>query len=156
MKNKALKIINIILLIFNLLITFIRTIGIRGYMAAITRDFSYLDDIITSNEEKNSLIQNFMPKISGYINLMLIVLGLLIIFTLIFNFRNNKSRNIKNFLIPYILIIFYGIFDIINIYVSGSIDYMSFLISIIYILSGIIPLLISLYIQNNKIKTNHK
>lgn len=147
MKKRIIKIFSIISVILSILVTLIRFFAIQGYIAAITRNFSYLDKLSISENEKNLIMQNSMP-INGFLNLVLLALGLLIIITLIINNKNYNNRS--KFIIPYILMISYGVIEIINILITTPVDYTSILGGGLFIFLGSIPILIILWLQNKE------
>lgn len=149
--KKTVKILSVISLILNILITLIRFIGVQGYMAAITRDFSYLDKLSVGENQRSMIMEKNMP-INGYLNLTLLALGLIIIITLIINFKNHKNGN--KIFIPYISMICYGIIEIINILVKTPVEYESILGGALFIFLGLIPALCILYSQDSQEKSS--
>lgn len=149
--KKIVKILSVISLILNILITLIKFIGIQGYIAAITRDFSYLDKLSVGESQKSLIMQKCMP-INGYLNLALLALGLIIIITLILNFKNHKYDN--KIFTPYILMICYGVIEIVNILIITPVDYDSIWGGLLFIFLGLISALSILYLHNLDKKNN--
>lgn len=141
------KIGNIFLLTIMGLVTLVRFIGIQGYFAAITGDFSYLNSLNLNINEQRQLIDNFMPAISGYLNILFLILGLIIIITLIKNLSSPK--NYTSFLIPYILIICYAVIDTISTFLAGNRGLNNFSGALLFVFMGTFPLLVLKY---NRIK----
>lgn len=142
------KIYNVIMIVIVGLITLVRFLGIQGYIAAITRDFSYLNNLNLDGNEKAQIINNFMPPISGVLNLLLLILGLAIILGIIQNLRKKNAH----YFIPYFLIICYGVIDLISTLFIGNTELSNLWGAFLFVFSGTVPILTHIYKKSSFIQ----